>query len=296
VTVQQLRYFAAVAQYLHFGRAAKACYISQPSLSHAISELETELNIKLVERDSRTVSLTPAGKSLYEDAQEILKSIDAAIIRARRADSGFTGSLHIAALGGLAAESLPVFISNFRKKYPTVDITFTQTNMKNINMQLQTGVIDVAMTRELDIIHQPNEIQWATIFQDRFGLVVQKSDPLCSEKTISLANLKERSFIFLDQAVTPHVFDYTMQLCTSRGLLPRIDYTAETLEIACALIKSNLGIAVLPQCADAYSHGQLQFIPLDGDDTISNVVLAWNRQNSNPAAAMFLQEFDIEMY
>lgn len=296
MTVQQLRYFLAVAQYLHFGEAARACYVSQPSLSHSIAELESELNFKLLYRDNRSVELSPAGKVFFADAQEIVKLLDQAVERARRADSGYSGTLNIGALGGLAAQKLPAYIARFKKKYPNIDVNLTQTNMKTLNMNLLTGALDVAMTRKLDVIHRSDEIDWHTLYQDRFGIVARADHPLAARGETELEKWSGESFIFLDRGVTPHVYNYTMGLCTTRGLVPNITRTAPTLEIVCTLIKSGMGVAILPECAKAYAFDILEFIPLDGDDALSDVVLAWRRRNVNPIVPVFLQEFGIDMF
>ncbi len=296
MTVQQLRYFIAVAQYLHFGEAAKACYVSQPSLSHSIAELESELNLKLLYRDNRSVELSPAGKVFYTDVLDIVKRLDDAVIKAKRADSGYSGTLYIGSLGGLSAGDFPAVIARFTSKYPNIDVDFLQTNMRTLNMKLLKGELDVALTRKLDVIHRSDEIDWHVLYQDRFGIVLRIDHPLAERDEVQLTELAEEPFIFLEQSVTPHVYNHTMQLCTSRGLVPKITHTANTLEIACTQIKAGLGIGILPECALAYSFGLLKFIPLQGDDAISDVVLAWRRRNVNPVVPVFLEEFEIDMF
>lgn len=296
MTVQQLRYFIAVAQYLHFGEAARACYVSQPSLSHSILELEAELNLKLLYRDSRKVELSPAGKIFYNDAREIVCRLDDAVLKARRAESGFEGSITIGSLGGLAKSNFLDRIKDFRTRHPHADVVITQTNMKTLNMSLLKGELDVALTRKLDIIQRSDEIEWHTLYQDSFGIVTHKEHPLAKLRQVSPENLKNEEFIFLSQLVTPHVYNYTIQLCANRGFVPNITHTASTLEIACTFIKAGMGIGILPECAMAYSSGLLNFIPLEGEDVISDVVLAWRKGNVNPVVPAILEEFGISIY
>ncbi len=296
MTVQQLRYFIAVAQYLHFGEAAKACYVSQPSLSHSILELESELNLKLLYRDNRKVELSPAGRVFYEDAQEIVRRLDEAVLKAKRAESGFEGSITIGSLGGLAKSHFLDSIKNFRMKHPYADVVITQTNMKTLNMSLLKGEMDVALTRKLDIIQRSDEIEWHTLYQDSFGLVTHRDHPLAQKGKLSPEDLRDEDYIFLSQLVTPHVYNYTIQLCANRGFVPKISHTAPTLEIVCTLIKAGMGIGILPECAMAYSSGQLHFTPLEGEDVVSDVVLAWRKRNVNPVVPAFLEEFGINMF
>ena len=295
MTLQQLRYFITLGQYLHFGEAAKACFISQPSLSQSITDLETELNLKLLDRSSRRVELTPAGKVFYSDAQEIIKNADEAIIRARRADSGLDGAFKIGTLGGLSSVEFLTTIADFKNKYKTIDIMLMQSNMKSLNMGLLQGSLDVALTREFDIIHHSQELMWATLFQSRYGIVLRKDHPLAQCDTIQLPELKDEPFILVDKDVSPNAYNVSIQICTSRGLEPRILYTEPTLEIVCALVKAGMGISVQPDCALTYGEDKLKFIPIEGEDTYSDVVLAWRRRNMNPIVPLFLEEFELEI-
>lgn len=295
MTVQQLRHFIAVAQFLRFGEAAKACYISQPSLSHSISELEAELGPRLFYRDNRAVELTPAGKVFLTAAQDIVKLLDDAIIRAKRADSGFAGSLVVGSLGGLSAGTFPARINDFKKKYPNIDVALKLSNMKGLNMGLLQGSIDVALTRKIDVVHRSDELSWAQLYQDRFGIVLRRDHPLAERSGLSVGDLADEPFVFLDKDVTPNVYNYTLQLCTSRGLVPRIMQTGPTLEIVCTLLKAGMGVAIIPDCAMAYGADELKFIQIEGEDTISDVVLAWRQRNVNPIVPIFLEEFRIEM-
>lgn len=296
MTVQQLRYFIAVAQYLHFGEAAKACYVSQPSLSHSILELESELGLKLLYRDNRRVELSPAGKVFYEDAQEIVRRLDDAVLKAKRAESGFEGTITIGSLGGLAKSDFLEKIKHFRQRHPFADVIITQTNMKTLNMSLLKGETDVALTRKLDIIHRSDEIEWQTLYQDSFGIVTHRDHHLADKEHINAEELRGEKFVFLSQLVTPHVYNYTIQLCTNRGFVPNITHTGPTLEIVCTLIKAGMGIGILPECAMAYSSDLLRFIALEGEDAVSDVVLAWRKRNVNPVVPTFLEEFGINMF
>ena len=296
MTIQQLRYFIALAEHLHFGEAAKACFISQPSLSNSIAELEAELELKLFDRSSRNVELTLAGESFYADSRDIIKRIGEAINNARRADMGILGRLKIGALGGLSAGYFPSRVKEFGEKHPNISIKYQITNMRAINTEILKGIMDIAITRKIDIDNRYEQLAWTVLYKDRFGLVVHKDNPLAIRETIDLKELTNEPFVFLDKEVTPNVYAYTLQLRLNRGLKPKITNTAATLEIACTLIKAGLGIAILPDCALSYGVDELKFISIDGDDMMSDVVLVWNKGNENPVLPIFLDEFGISIY
>lgn len=295
MTFQQLRYFVAVAQYLHFGEAARACFISQPSLSHSIADLESELNLKLLYRENRTVGLTEAGKVFLADAQEIIQKVEDAIIKAKRAGAGYSGSIHIGALGGLSSDVFLSRIANFKRHYTDIEVEFTQTNMITLNLCLLKGSFDVVLSREIDVKQRSDEIAWQTLYQDHFGILFPKGHPLSDIKnTDDLSCLSNEPFVFLKSSVTPNVYRYVKQLCASRFLTVNEAYPAPTLEILCTLVKAGMGIAVVPDCAMNYSNGTLAFVPLQGEDALSNVVLAWRKKNVNPIVPVFLNIFEIE--
>ena len=292
LTVQQLRYFVALAQHLHFGIAAKACFVSQPALSHGISELEVELNCRLLYRDTRSVTLTPAGKAFYNETHDIIKCLDEAIAKAKKAESGYSGSFHIGALSGLSVDAFLSKILPFKLRYPDIDVNLTQPNMKMLNMGLLKGSLDIVLTRKCDIVSRSDELQWRTLYQDRFGILFHADSPLAKIENVHLADLANEPFVFFDPLVTPNVYDYVMRLCMARGLVPKTAYPAPALEFVCTLVKAGMGIAVVP----GRDYGdKLVFRPFEGDDALSAVVLAWKKRNMNPIIPIFLSEFDIDM-
>jgi len=274
--------------------AAKASFVSQPSLSQAISELESELKLKLLDRNSRRVELTSAGKSFCEDAMVIIQSVDEAILKARRIASGMDGEFKIGTLGGLARSAFLTTVTNFKKRHETVDIKITQTNVNELNRALLKGDLDVALTREYNTAHYEQDLDWVPLWQDRFGIVLRKDHPLAQCESPDLSDFGNESFIFLDKNTSPNTYSFAYKICTSRELEPHVMHTASTLEIACTMLKAGMGVAVLPECALVYSVNDLRFIPVEGEDTYSAVVMAWRRQNMSPIVPLFLEEFDIE--
>lgn len=291
LTLQHLRYFIALSQHLHFGKAARACFVSQPSLSQSIADLEKEMEVQLFIRGKGYVELTPAGSLFYTDATEIIRLIDNAVIRAKRVNCGLSGSLSIGILGGLSSGSFPAYVKRFKDEYPNLDVDMKMSNMKTLNLSLLQGSIDIALTRKLDVEPQNVELDWITIYKDRFNLVLHKDHPLASCEHVNLADFADESFVFLNRDTTPNTYNFTLNICANRGLSPRIVYQASTLEALCAMLKAGMGCAIIPECASVYGTGELVFKELEGEDTVSDVVLAWHRKNANSLIPLFLDEF-----
>ena len=294
MTIQQISHFIAVAQHLHFGEAAKELYIAQPALSNSIAALEGELNVKLFARSSRRVTLTPAGKVFYENVQEVVEGLNRAIQKTRLAESGYAGTLDIGILGGLSKGDFPKVIYRFQKRFPNVAINLRQTNMKTLNRWLAHGEVDLGITRSVDLQARADELEWRVLYQDNFALFCRSDAPLAQAREVEFSNLAGEPFIILDQAVTPNVHRLILQLCQNRGFNPNILYTAPTLEIACMFVKAGLGISVLPYCGLRYGEGELTARELEGEDAVSDVVVAWRAQQLNPAIPGFLEEMGVD--
>ena len=291
MTLQQLRYFIALGQHLHFGEAARACFVSQPSLSQSIADLEKEIEVPLFNRGNRSVQLTPAGSVFFTNVMEIIKLVDNAVIQAKRVNCGLSGHISIGILGGLSSGTFPASVKRFKDKYPNLDVDLQMVNMKTMNLHLLQGTIDIALTRKLDVENQSLDLDWITLYKDRFSLVVHRDHPLAASSRINLADLADQPFVFLAKDATPNTYNFTIALCAKRGLSPRIVYQAPTLEVLCTMLKAGMGCAIIPECASAYGSGELVFIEIDGEDTVSEVVLAWQRKNANSIIPLFLDEF-----
>lgn len=289
MTLQQLRYFIALGRHLHFGEAARTCFVSQPSLSQSIAELEKEIDVPLFSRNNRTVSLTPAGTVFYESAAEIIRMVDNAVIQAKRVNCGMSGHVKIGILGGLSA-TFPAKVKRFKDKYPNLDVELHIINMVNMHLDLLRGSIDIALTRKLNVENQSPQLDWVTLYQDRFCLVLHKDHPLAGSKHVNLSDFADDPFIFLSREVTPYTYNLTLDICVRRGFSPRIIYQASTLEELCLMLKAGMGCAIVPDCAATYGAEDLSFIAIEGEDTISDVVLAWNRNNTNSIIPLFLDE------
>ena len=294
MTMQQISHFIAVAQHLHFGEAAKELYIAQPALSNSIAALEAELRVRLFERSSRKVVLTPAGKVFYENVQDVVERLNQAVQKARLAESGCAGSLDIGILGGLSKGDFPKVIYRFQKRFPHVAIQLHQTNMRTLNRWLAHGEVDLGITRSVDLQGRADELQWRVLYQDRFSLFCRSDAPLAQCERIDFPALSREPFVILDQSVTPNVHRLILQLCRDRGMTPNILYTAPTLEIACMFVKAGLGISILPYCGLRYGEGELTARELDGEDAVSDVVVAWRIQHMNPAIPGFLEEMGVD--
>jgi DNA-binding transcriptional LysR family regulator len=290
MTLQQLKYLISLGQYLHFGTAARACFVSQPSLSLSIAELEKEIGIQLIDRSNRSVQMTPAGKDFLSSATEIIQMADNAVLQAKRVDCGTDGHISGGILCGLYTDTFPAAVKRFKDKYPCLDVELQPVNMNTMKTRLSQGMLDIALTRRLSGEEFNGNLDFRVLFKDRFKLALHRDHPLADRGSIELAELKDDPFVFLSETASTSTYRYTLELCARRGFTPRIDYKSPTLESLCTMLRAGMGCAIVPECREAYGSDDLVFLQIDGEDTVSDVVLVWKRQNANTLIPLFLEE------
>lgn len=289
--IRQLCYFISVAENLNFTKAAKQHFIAQTSISQQIMALEQQLGTKLFHRNNRSVQLTAAGKVFYNEAKIIVARSEEAINKTLRAASGFEGTLKIGFLGPNEKWFLPELIRYFRRTYPTIDLTLTQNNMEKLREALEQGLLDVAFNFTLGI-DTTSGITWKTIYRDPICIIVYRDHPLASEPRIRLSDLSNESFIAIDRREAPFAFDAMIQECVNSGFSPNIVVQSRSFETILFMVEAEIGIALVPRCFEMYTNKNLRFIELEGENEYVELVVAWLKDNLNPAIPLFIKALE----
>ena len=287
MTIEQLRYFLAAAESLNFSEAARKLYVTQPTLSYGISSLEDQLQLKLFERGGRSLALTPAGKVFLENIRDVIRDVEIAIDKAKKIEHNFLPSLAIGFLGSPIKIYFPVWIPAFFKQHPEIDLNLMQMEMGNLHSALEDGTIDLACTRSVDLIDSKWAV-WQKICDDPMCLVVRSDHHLASCTKVDLRTLRDEHFIIVDEKASPSWHKYIMQLCKNRGLDPIVVNSPVHMETVYTLVDAGMGITLMAKSAKNYNIKSLVFIELEGDDAMSDVVVAWQKNASNPAILAFL--------
>ncbi|GAB3826199.1 LysR family transcriptional regulator [Kribbella italica] len=267
--LRQLRYFVAVAEELHFGRAASRLHMSQPPLSRAIKQLETEVGATLLQRSSTGVVLTPAGAVLLDDARRLLEQADQ--VRVRVAAAAGPASLTIGILGDSTDEGANRLAAEFSRKHPDVEVRIRDTDLTDPTCGLRAGLVDVALTRA------PFERAGLTTYDlraDPLGVVLRSDDPLAQRAQLALADLADRQWFRF-----PDGTDATWQSYWSGGS-PRQGPVVRTVQECLQAVLWNGTIGLAPLRHEPPSPG-LTIVPLH-DIAASRVVVAWKDSGSNP--------------
>ncbi|MDZ7823942.1 MAG: hydrogen peroxide-inducible genes activator [Ahrensia sp.] len=242
ITLRQLRYFNALAEHQHFGRAALACSISQPALSMQIKELEETLGQILFERHAKQLQLTEFGKSLLGRTQEIARSIDEISDMARAAKNSITGKLRIGIIPTIAPYMLPSIIETLTNAYSGIDIHVRETLTPNLIQELNDGKLDTA------ILALPISETWATevtLFKEDFVLIRHAND---KEKPIPDGEkLQKMRLLLLEEG---HCFrDQALSFCNMRPGVPRDGLDGSSLSTLVQMVGAGIGVTLIPQMA-----------------------------------------------
>jgi DNA-binding transcriptional LysR family regulator len=286
--LRHLRYFVAVAEERHFGRAAARLHISQPPLSRQIQELERELGVELLDRSRRSAQLTPAGASFYVDARAVLRSVDEAAQRARALAIGQRGSITVAfsettAASGLLREAL----MRFHQRLPQVDVTLEELTAGGQAAGLRGGHVSVSLGYRLPPL-QDTSIQHRRMFEDRLQLALPEGDPLATAATLDVAELSRRTLLFLPRAAAPEFHSQVMGRLAQHGIRPESVREVRLLRSVYTLISCGLGFGLAPQSTTRSSPPGVLFRPLPADVRITTH-LFHRAETNDPLVRTFVE-------
>jgi DNA-binding transcriptional LysR family regulator len=239
--LRQIRFFMAVAEERHFGRAAERMYIAQPALSQHIRRLERELGVELFDRSGRHVRLTPAGEAFLEVAQRISRQVDEAPVAARRAEAGEAGSLGVGVQMAVAAPVLSVLLSHWNRLRPAVRPRLTAG---------QAGeLVDLVRRRELDVavVDGPvtdRSLTSALVVEDRLVLVLPADHRLAREETVAFSSLRGEQFVAVTRHCSVSLHDRFIELCGAAGFSPEVTLEVDDPELLPMAVAAGLGIGL----------------------------------------------------
>jgi DNA-binding transcriptional LysR family regulator len=289
VSTYELECFVAVAEELSFSRAAKKLHLSQPPLSRQIQSLEAKLGMRLLNRNTRTVTLTPAGLLYLEDARQILIQLDSAAASARRATSGEILRLRLAFVGALLDEEFIHLLNTFRESHPQCQIYLTDLPPAEQFAALRIGQFDGAFIgappRKLD--RRISIVIWK---REPLLLAIPESHPLIAKKSIDFGTLQE-NWVMVSRAAAPAFREQFDGLCESRSLRPRIIRESDRAAAVLTMVAAEQGISLLPESISRLIHRGVVFRPLKGKQPMLEHSFAHRADESHGLIREFLKLF-----
>jgi DNA-binding transcriptional LysR family regulator len=281
--LRHLRYFVAVAEELHFRRAAARLHISQPPLSQQIRQLETELDVQLLDRSRRRVELTAAGEAFYARAREILAAVDDAGRLARRVQRGEVGRLSVGFVGSAMYSIAPEVLQAFREQREGVDLRLRELTTAAALDQLESGRIDVGFVRPAS----PRQgIAVESVLREEIVVALPEAHRLASRDRLALDELTGEPMVLLTRTGSPGVRD-VLEAATARfGGEDHLVQEAAEVQTVIGLVAGGVGFSLVPDSVRSLTRRGVVYRPIADAPSIE-LALAWRAGDRSPVLAAF---------
>jgi DNA-binding transcriptional LysR family regulator len=281
VELRHLRTFVAVAETLHFGRAAERLHLAQPAVSQQVRRLEASVGVPLFARDRRRTALTEAGRALLPEARATLAHAAAATAAARAAARGQTGHLRIGLAPTAHAEPVLAALGTLRRDAPDVRVTVGERRMGELVDALRRGGLDLAV---LAVLEQPpagRGLATRPVASDPFVAALPAAHPLAAAGPVDLAALAAEPFVVFARDQGARYHDTLRDLCRAAGFTPAEQEVRE-LPTQLALVAAGLGVALVPASVAALRAADVAYVPLAGPAPQLHTLLSWREDGDAP--------------
>lgn len=282
----KLRYFYEVSCTLNLTRAAQNLYISQSALSKHIADLERDFGVPLFIRTNRNLLLTQAGEVLRDECRRIFDGEENLYRKVRSAATPEAGSLSLVFMGIGAAYRIPDLLAQFHQRYPQISVQTKRLNWNLVYDAVESGACDVGLKLSSCETY-PEHIARQVLREDRVAAVLPAGHPLAGESRISLSQLKDDPFLFLDKAESSIPHDHAMRLCREAGFTPRVAAVYPNVETVVMMVQGGAGVSLLSSFAPFQGLTGVVCIPLTEAPAIS-LDLLWRSDSPNEASRVFV--------
>jgi DNA-binding transcriptional LysR family regulator len=281
-----LECFVALAEELHFGRAAERCHISQPAMSQQILRLERELDVRLAHRNKRTVSLTRAGAAFLAEARAILRQMDGAAALALRTDRGEVGQLRLGVTAPALFVVFPEIASLFRQRLPNAGLVVREMTTAEQEHALRRGDLDVGL------IHPPLDdpgLAVEEIGSAPFHIVLPASHPLTVHRTLELNDLEREQVVIFPRQIAPAIYDTVLTLCREAGFSLKIAMEAQPAQSIIALVAAGVGVGFIASQTQRLNRAGVTYRPIRGPRPQLSIGVAYHADETAPTVRAFLE-------
>jgi DNA-binding transcriptional LysR family regulator len=272
VELRHLRYFAVLADELHFGRAAERLAISQPPLSVAIRQLEDTVGARLFERNSKQVRLTPAGQALRASARKLLRQAEEAALEAREVAAGSAGRLRIGFVGAMLYRGLPQALRAFQASHPAVRISLAELNSAEQITDLLHDRLDLGFMHTARL---PQDLASRLLLTEPFVACLPTQHALARQRVLEVGALRDQPFVLFARAASPDYHERLLAICAQAGFLPEVRHEVRHWLAVVSMVAQGLGVALVPQAMQRSALKGAVFRPLDGVTAQSEAYGVW---------------------
>lgn len=278
--LRQLRYFLMVAETLHFGRAAEQLHISQQPLSFQIKQLEDELGVKLFERTTRSVELTPAGEAMLVEVRAGLSRIERGVEVAQSIARGERGKLMLGYTINTLCNIMPPIIRMFRERFPLIELVLLELTPPVLELQLLNEDIDIGIVSSIGMTKPGLALE--RIYQETGVVALPKNHSLALRDAISLRELANERFVMYSRAVHRELYDDLIALCRLSGFSPTIVQEAVNEAALISLVSAGLGVALVSNSLRNLLGDEVIYCPLVEPLVKIDVALEWKADRHLP--------------
>ncbi|MCB1106250.1 MAG: LysR family transcriptional regulator [Opitutaceae bacterium] len=288
--LRHLRYFAAVAENLNFRRAAETLRVSQPALSSQVRLLEAEIGVKLLDRSTHHVVLTPAGRRFLVRARHLLRDADDAVRASQREAEGETGEITLGFVSSLTYHLLPLLLRAFRRRMPRVELRLMEMDTDHqiealVKHRIDLGFIGLGLTRETD------ELRLVQVAEEQLVAVLPEDHPLPRGRAaaLNLRDLAQTPLYLAARESAPLYNPWVVVLCQRAGFQPNVVLEAGQPATAMSYAAAGMGMTILPAQYARLQPPGVRFVPLAKPVPRYRYFAAWSKHNLHPSLARFVE-------
>ena len=276
---RHLKYFLAVAEDLHYRKAAEKLFISQPGLSKQVKQLESHLGVQLFERHNRRVALTKAGEYLKQESTKNLKSLDNILNHAKLISTGKDCNLKFGYVGSAMQDIIPSLLVRLNQQYPNISFSLKEMDNHNQIKSLSSNDIDIGFVRVEKV---PKSIERKTVLKESFCLVLPKGHKKNAYNFKSLTEFQNEPFILFDSKYSLSYYEKVMEIFAQFKFTPIISHNTIHAESIYKLVENGFGISIVPKSLTKTNYTGIQFIELNGIPQRTTLSAVWSKENRNP--------------
>jgi LysR family hydrogen peroxide-inducible transcriptional activator len=288
MNLRDLKYLVALADHRHFGKAADASFVSQPTLSTQIRKLEEELGVALVERAPRKVMLTPVGREVVDRARRIIAEVEQMGEVARRSRDPEAGTVRLGLFPTLGPYLLPHVVPHIRKRFPQLELLLVEEKSDVLLQRLREGALDATL---LALPLHDDQLHAEFLFEEPFLLAVPESHPLASHGPLALDDLSSQTLLLLEDG---HCLrDQALDVCRTAGAGENGGFRATSLETLRQMVAANVGVTLLPSLAVKPPVAQsdaIRLLPFRDPQPSRRIAMVWRRSSAMSGFLMRLAE------
>lgn len=287
--LRQLRYFVAVAEELHFARAAERLHLAQQPVSFQIKQLEEELGVCLFHRTTRQVALTEAGHALLEEVYVALAHLERGVEEAKRAQRGERGQLVIGYPSTVLYNILPETVRRFRQRFPDVELVLHERVSPTLEQQVVSGELDVALLMCEGQERLFPELAREFLRTEPVLVALPKDHPLSRRTGVPLRDLASEPWVMHGRRQNPYAYDQIIAMCHRAGCSPTIVQEAATEQAVIGLVAAGVGVSLVLGCLRDVHAKAVNYRPVIEPEIHIQFAMAWRRDQTPPLVQALLE-------